>query len=64
MKAAHENTEIKWVEALVEDHTHCCLCGTALQFETQVNHSENKVQEQASCPSCHVQLRQQEHSLQ
>lgn len=65
MKTAQDNIEIQHhVEAFLDDQTSCCLCGSELKFEFAVDHTSNKVQEQATCTGCHVQMKQKEHNLQ
>lgn len=65
MKTAQDNSEVQhYVETFVEDHTTCCLCGTELKFDFNIDHTQNKVLEQAACPCCHVQMKQKEHNLQ
>lgn len=51
-------------EAFLEDQTTCCLCGTSLKFAHQVDYLTLRVHEEADCPSCMIQLRSREHTLQ
>ena len=51
-------------EMILEDQNHCCLCGTKLRFQHKVDYMTLKIEEEASCPSCHIQLRKREATLQ
>lgn len=51
-------------EAFLEDHNCCCLCGTELQFKHTVDYLTLQVNEEASCPSCRIQLKKRDYTLQ
>lgn len=51
-------------DLIIETQNTCCLCGTALNFTHKVDYVTLKVQEDASCPSCMIQMRSREHILQ
>ncbi len=50
-------------EARIEDFTRCCLCGTELAFQHEVDYSRLSVREDAHCPSCRIRLRARDHAL-
>lgn len=64
MKTTQDNSQVQHRDAFIDDQTSCCLCGSELKYEFSVDHTQNKVQEQATCPCCHVQMKQKEHNLQ
>lgn len=51
-------------EAIIEDETRCCLCGTELEFEHNIDYSTLRIKEVAHCPSCAIKMKTREHSLQ
>lgn len=51
-------------EPVIEDHNHCCLCGTKLRFQHRIDYLSLIVQEEAHCPTCHVQMKKRDHTLQ
>jgi hypothetical protein len=51
-------------EPIIEDQNHCCLCGTALKFQHQVDYLNLTVKEDGHCPSCQVRLKSRDHRLQ
>ncbi len=60
----HNLTRQDFREQFIEDHFHCCLCGSELEF-THVSHFvRNEVKEEASCACCQIKTRTQQHTLQ
>lgn len=53
-----------WLEESVEEHFHCVLCGSELEFTRKTNFIEQTVVEDAHCPSCGVRNRQSLYGLQ
>lgn len=51
-------------EAVLEDQNCCCLCGTDLKFEHKVDYITLKIEEKSKCPSCQIDLRQRDFTLQ
>ncbi|MEM7645578.1 MAG: hypothetical protein AAF203_01600 [Pseudomonadota bacterium] len=51
-------------ENYIDVENHCCLCGTPLHFEHEVDMEENKVIEKAHCPCCKVSLKENKFSIQ
>jgi len=51
-------------EATLMDHNECVLCGTALSFKHEVDYLTLQVKEEGSCPSCRIQLRKRDFTLQ
>ena len=54
----------QWLEASIQDHLHCVLCGGELNFQHKTDFIEQKVCESAGCKSCGVRTRQTDHKLQ
>ncbi|MCM2281541.1 MAG: hypothetical protein NDI61_06815 [Bdellovibrionaceae bacterium] len=50
-------------DSRVEDFIKCCLCGSDLVFQHQVNYSSLAVREDAHCPACQIRLRSRDHIL-
>ena len=50
-------------EDYIEVENHCCLCGTELIFHHEIDSLDQSVKENASCPSCGIQLKEREHLL-
>ena len=50
-------------EHVIEDQNHCCLCGTALKFDHQIDYLSLKIKENSHCPSCAIRMKSKEHSL-
>lgn len=48
---------------ILDDHNTCCLCGTQLEFKHEVDFLNLKVRENATCPSCKIDLKPKEHTL-
>lgn len=51
-------------EAILEDQNRCCLCGTDLKFKHTVDYISLKIEEKSNCPSCQIELRDREFTLQ
>ena len=51
-------------EAVLEDQNRCCLCGTDLKFQHKVDYMTMKIEEKSNCPSCQIELRQKDFTLQ
>lgn len=51
-------------EMTIEGHNTCCLCGSDLKFQHQIDYMTLVVKEEAHCPSCRIQMRQRDHTLQ
>ena len=47
----------------MEVENHCCLCGTELIFEHDVDNESSKIQEKAQCPCCKIRLKDKEHII-
>ena len=47
-------------EDYIELESTCCLCGTELIFEHELDDTAIKVQEKAQCPCCKIQLKDKE----
>lgn len=56
--------ELNWQEQFMEDHNHCCLCGSELYMTHVTNFVENRTTEEAFCESCRVRTRKCEYNLQ
>lgn len=50
-------------ELFIESENTCCLCGHDLDFQHQIDFTEQKVMEKAHCPGCHIQKHGTEHQL-
>lgn len=51
-------------EDFIEVESHCCLCGTALEFEHIYDETAVKLKEKAHCPCCKIQLKEKEFLIQ
>ena len=51
-------------EPILVDENSCCLCGSNLKFEHKVDYLTLRIQEDAHCPSCRIQMKSKEHTLQ
>jgi hypothetical protein len=49
---------------IIEEENHCCLCGTQLKFEHKFDYASLTIREDASCPSCRIQMKSKEHGIQ
>lgn len=56
-----ENTKY---EIVLDDENNCCLCGSNLKFNHQVDYLTLTIKEEAHCPSCNIQMKSREHVLQ
>jgi hypothetical protein len=54
----------EWLQESLEDHFHCVLCGSELEFQHKTDFILQTVTEDAHCPACHVRNRQTAHILQ
>ncbi len=59
-----ELSQTDFREQQLEDHHHCCLCGTELVLTHVTHFTHLEVTEEAHCPSCHVRNRKVQHRLQ
>ncbi|MCB0414782.1 MAG: hypothetical protein KDD50_10640 [Bdellovibrionales bacterium] len=60
----HIKDEFSKQAQFLEDYNHCVLCGTELEFTHIAHFIHQTVEETATCPSCDIQTRQKQHSLQ
>ena len=51
-------------EIIIDDENNCCLCGSTLNFKHSVDYMTLRIKEDASCPSCMIQMKSKEHSIQ
>jgi hypothetical protein len=51
-------------ESAIDDHNRCYLCGSRLKFRHDIDYLLMVVREDSDCPSCRIQLRSKEHTLQ
>ncbi|MEK7357653.1 MAG: hypothetical protein AAB250_14475 [Bdellovibrionota bacterium] len=51
-------------ENVLDDENNCCLCGSQLDFKHNVDYLTLKIKEDAHCPSCQIQMKSREHTLQ
>lgn len=51
-------------EEFLEDYCKCSLCGTDLSFYHQIDYVTLNVTENATCPSCMIQTRTRDYTLQ
>ena len=63
---ALKNNLVKLDEPLevVENFTHCCLCGTQLEFTHTVDYGNLAIKEEAFCPACSIQTKSSTFTLQ
>lgn len=52
------------LEAIIQDHNNCPLCGQQLDFKHNVNMHFNRITEEAECTSCNIKIKTSEHGLQ
>ena len=48
-------------EPIIDDENCCCLCGTSLKFQHKIDYLTLTIQD---CPSCRIQMKSKEHTLQ
>jgi hypothetical protein len=51
-------------QPVIEDQNHCCLCGSKLKFQHKIDYQSLNVKEEAFCPSCQIQMKKREFTLQ
>ena len=51
-------------EIVLDDENNCCLCGSTLALKHQVDYLTLTIKEDAHCPSCKIQMKSKQHSLQ
>lgn len=51
-------------EIILADENTCCLCGTSLKFDHKIDYLTLRIIEDAHCPSCQIQMKSREHTLQ
>lgn len=51
-------------EVVLDDENNCCLCGSALDFKHAIDYLTLRIKEDAHCPSCQIQMKSKEHTLQ
>ncbi len=56
--------EILKHETFIQAQNNCPLCSHTLDLNVQLNKNFREIKEQATCPSCHVQLKPVVHVLQ
>jgi len=49
---------------VVENFTHCCLCGTTLEFTHTVDYGNLAIKEEAFCPACSIKTKSSVFTLQ
>jgi hypothetical protein len=65
MEASKEYVSVEQEHQLVlDDHNLCCLCGTKLKFQHKVDYQSLVVKEEAYCPSCQIQMKKRDFTLQ
>lgn len=60
-KSLHETSSATDV---VENFTHCCLCGTYLEFTHTVDYGNLAIKEEAFCPACAIKTKSSTFTLQ
>lgn len=63
-KAAQYVSQNSEHEVILDDENNCCLCGSTLNFKHEVDYSTLRIKEDAHCPSCQIQMKSKEFSLQ
>lgn len=51
-------------EIILDDENNCCLCGSTLAFQHKIDYLTLRIKEEANCPSCKIQMKSREHSVQ
>ena len=50
-------------EDFIEEENSCCLCGSDLAFDYELDHIQQTVIEKAHCSVCSVPLKDKEHPV-
>lgn len=59
----YERPETEHHQDFIQQHCHCILCGSVLEFQHMVDGVDNQIKEEARCPECQIRTRSKIHPL-